>query len=78
MLKLEEGYGVLEYVDRYELSREERGLAFKRLDYLHRLVHKTPLISCYTERVQDLSRVLDIFIRMNSGGTVLSYSDLLF
>jgi hypothetical protein len=77
-LKLEEGYGILEYLQRYELSREEQGLAFRRLHYLHRLVHNTPLISCYTERVQDLSRVLDVFIRMNSGGTALSYSDLLF
>ena len=52
--------------------------AFQRLDLLHRLIHKTPLVSCYTERDQDLDRVLDIFIRMNSGGTALSYSDLLF
>ena len=78
VLNLEGGYDILEYVQCYELSREEQSLAFKRLDHLHGLVHKTPLISCYTERVQDLSRVLDIFIRMNSGGTVLSYSDLLF
>jgi hypothetical protein len=78
VLKLDEGYGILEYLQQYELSREEQSVAFRRLDYLHRLVNKTPLISCYTERVQDLSRVLDIFIRMNSGGTVLSYSDLLF
>ena len=78
ILKLEEGYGILEYVQQFDLNREQQGRAFQRLDYLHRLVHKTPLISCYTERDQDLGRVLDIFIRMNSGGTVLSYSDLLF
>ena len=77
-LKLEEGYGILEFVNKYELSREQQSRAYQRLDLLHRLVHKTPLISCYTERDQDLNRVLDIFIRMNSGGTVLSHSDLLF
>jgi hypothetical protein len=30
VLKLEEGYGILEYVQRYELSREEQELAFRR------------------------------------------------
>ncbi len=31
----------------------------------------------YEEETQDVERVLNIFIRLNSGGTVLSYSDLL-
>ena len=31
----------------------------------------------YDETDQEIERVLDIFIRVNSGGTVLSYSDLL-
>jgi hypothetical protein len=78
ILKLNEGFGILEHVNRYDLSKEQRNRAYQRLDLLHRLVHKTPLISSYTERDQDLNRVLDIFIRMNSGGTVLSHSDLLF
>ncbi|UQG60890.1 DUF262 domain-containing protein [Marinobacter sp. M3C] len=34
-------------------------------------------IAYYEEKDQDLERVLNIFIRMNSGGTILSYSDLL-
>ena len=49
-------------------------------DTLHRLyevVHTVPNLTFYTERSQELDRVLRIFIRMNSGGTVLSYSDLL-
>ena len=47
---------------------------------LHRLyviVHPAPSITFYQEQSQELERVLRIFIRMNSGGTVLSYSDLL-
>ena len=40
-------------------------------------VTTTPKITFYTEKSQQLERVLRIFIRMNSGGTVLSYSDLL-
>jgi hypothetical protein len=35
------------------------------------------LINYYEEKTQDLEGVLNIFIRLNSGGTVLSYSDLL-
>jgi len=51
--------------------------AFETLDRLHRVVHTQPSIHYYEETAQDLERVLNIFIRLNSGGTVLSYSDLL-
>jgi hypothetical protein len=44
---------------------------------LHRAVTELPLINYFTEVEQDLDRVLNIFIRVNSGGTPLSYSDLL-
>ena len=40
-------------------------------------VVNSPAITYYMEKSQELDRVLRIFIRMNSGGTVLSYSDLL-
>lgn len=64
----------------------ERGLAsdqdaFQRasnaLFRLYEVVHTVPNLTFYAERSQELDRVLRIFIRMNSGGTVLSYSDLL-
>lgn len=51
---------------------------YNLLSRLQRLVHETALVSCYREKDQNLERVLDIFIRMNSGGTALSKSDLLF
>lgn len=35
------------------------------------------MITFYEEESQDIEKVLSIFIRTNSGGTVLSYSDLL-
>ena len=44
---------------------------------LHSGVHGAKAVSFYLERVQELDRVLSIFVRVNSGGTVLSYSDLL-
>ena len=49
-------------------------------EVLHRLfevVRTELLVSFYQEQSQELEKVLQIFIRMNSGGTVLSYSDLL-
>lgn len=49
----------------------------KLLTRLHRVVHDTGVISCYMEKSQDLHKVLNIFVRTNSGGTVLSYSDML-
>jgi hypothetical protein len=51
--------------------------ALRVLSRLHRVVHTDPLIHYYEEEDQDVERVLNIFIRLNSGGTVLSYSDLL-
>ncbi len=51
--------------------------AFKRLPLLYNVVHSKPMIMYYEESNQDIEHVLQVFIRMNSGGTVLSYSDLL-
>lgn len=47
------------------------------LSRLWKAVHSTQSLYFYEEAEQDVERVLDIFIRVNSGGTVLSYSDLL-
>lgn len=61
---------------------QDRGIADNRqasrtLHRLYQLVHKDLVIPYFAEREQDLDKVLNIFIRVNSGGTVLSYSDLL-
>lgn len=44
---------------------------------LHRVIHSDPVINYFEEEGEDLDRVLRIFVRTNSGGTPLSYSDLL-
>ena len=41
------------------------------------VIHERPLINYYLENSQELATVLDIFIRTNSGGEPLSFSDLL-
>ncbi|WP_432631154.1 DUF262 domain-containing protein [Brotaphodocola sp.] len=61
--------------DRYD---EDQGdFAMDCLAQLHKVIHVQPIISYYKVRSQELDRVLNIFIRVNSGGTILSYSDLL-
>lgn len=71
------GPQMLEWLIAQGLGGAELNQAYKILDRLHRVVHTEPLIHYYEEEAQDLERVLQIFIRLNSGGTVLSYSDLL-
>ncbi len=44
---------------------------------LRDVIHSEPTISYYEETRQNIEHVLRIFIRRNSGGTQLSYSDLL-
>ncbi len=47
------------------------------LGKLQKVVHTDQIIAHYKEDDQNIDRVLDIFIRTNSGGTTLSYSDML-
>lgn len=61
--------------DRYD---EDQGdFAMDCLAQLHKVIHVQPIISYYKVKSEELDRVLNIFIRVNSGGTILSYSDLL-
>ena len=50
---------------------------YRVLFRLFEVVRNLQLVSYYEEQSQELEKVLQIFIRTNSGGTVLSYSDLL-
>lgn len=77
VLGMQGGPGMLGALMARGLEGDALMRAYKTLDRLHDVVHKRPLISYYEEESQNLDRVLNIFIRLNSGGTVLSYSDLL-
>jgi len=50
---------------------------YARLHDLYQAVRVIQPINYYLEPSQDPDKVLDIFVRVNSGGTTLSYSDLL-
>lgn len=51
--------------------------AYETLHQLHTVVRKDHVVAYYEERRQTLDDVVQIFIRMNDGGTPLSHSDLL-
>ena len=57
---------------------KDQGLfANNALSQLFKVIHTQPSISYYKVKSPELDKVLNIFIRVNSGGTILSYSDLL-
>ncbi len=77
ILGLKDGPAMLNQMIALNLAGDNLSRAYGMLDRLHRVIHTDPLIHYYEEEAQDLERVLNIFIRLNSGGTTLSYSDLL-
>lgn len=58
-------------------TKEQTMHANNTLQKLYNVVHTDKTLSYYKEKVAELDKVLNIFIRVNSGGTVLTYSDLL-
>lgn len=58
-------------------KEEECDFASDTLFEFFNVVHQKGTISYYLEEGEELDKVLQIFIRINSGGTKLSYSDLL-
>lgn len=77
VLYMKGGPDMLKSLQSQGLEGEDLGRAYETLDRLYSVIHKDNLIHYFEEKAQDLERVLNIFIRLNSGGTVLSYSDLL-
>ncbi|MXX92519.1 MAG: DUF262 domain-containing protein [Gammaproteobacteria bacterium] len=71
------GPDMLDWLLARGLEREDQGRAYRVLDRLYQVVHTEPTVAYYEELNQDIEHVLSIFIRRNSGGTTLSYSDLL-
>src|SRR6266496_990186 len=57
--------------------KEQAKFANQTLFKLWEVAHKAPVINYFLEKDESLDKVLNIFIRLNSGGTILSYSDLL-
>ena len=75
ILDVEDAADLIDVV--YDLRLTETRNPQKVLNRLHRLVHSDGIVSAYEEADQGPERVLNIFVRTNSGGTTLSYSDML-
>ncbi|WP_231211314.1 DUF262 domain-containing protein [Helicobacter pylori] len=65
--------GVLNYMQEHGLEKNELNL----LEKLKDAFHTKQLISFFEEKEKNFNKVLNIFIRVNSGRVKLSYSDLL-
>jgi hypothetical protein len=60
------------------LEPSQHRLIRRGLDTLHKRIQKDELINYFEVAKDDLEDILKIFVRVNSGGTVLSKTDLLF
>ncbi len=67
----------LESVWNYAKDHDIEDNALNLLEKLNKAFHTKQLISFFEEKEKNLDKVLNIFIRVNSGGVKLSYSDLL-
>lgn len=69
------GPSIMEELDRRNVPNQTDG--FKRLYALYNAIRVSQPLNYYLVEDQDPNKVLEIFVRVNSGGQPLSYSDLL-
>lgn len=74
---MQSGPPMLEWIKSKNLPSDQEVQAFKTLATLHDVVHTKLIVTRYEEERQEIDKVLQIFIRTNSGGATLSHSDLL-
>ena len=77
ILNMEPGPDINDWLLEIDLEKEQNKHAHRTLFRLYEVIHNKATIAYYQEENQDIEHVLSIFIRRNSGGTTLSYSDLL-
>ena len=59
------------------LTEDQQDNANRLIGRLHNRIHTTPIGNYYEENSQDPEKVLQVFVRANSAGQPLEYSDLL-
>lgn len=80
ILNIRENSDVNDYLlerDFINYGTEKYRFANKTLYKLHSVVHQKSIINYFLEKDESLDKVLNIFVRVNSAGTKLDYSDLL-
>ena len=68
-------YDFNEYLDNSEYKSDK--FTYKTLSNLQNAIHSKKILNYYLEEDQDIDKALNIFIRINSGGEPLNFSDLL-
>lgn len=77
ILNYEDSEDAKEAVDVSHLSEEDKTKALKIVGKLHSAICTREIINFYEEKSNDYDTVLEIFIRTNTGGQKLEYSDIL-
>lgn len=77
VLEIDPSDDIMDIAERLDIDNEHRWTAGKTLKKLFDVVHNDDIIQYHEENTTDRERVLDIFVRMNDGGTPLSKSEIL-
>ena len=72
---LSDDFDFNKYLDDNNLKENE--FSYRTLSTLKNVIHSKQIINFFLETEQNLDKALNIFIRINSGGEPLSFSDLL-
>ena len=60
-----------------DFTEEQKDIANSLIGRLHSRIHTSRLLNYYEEKSQDYDKVVEAFIRANTGGVKLEYSDIL-
>lgn len=66
---------IAEQISKY--SDKEQEIIVNNLEDLHTMVHTSRCINYYDEKTDNYDKVVEIFVRTNTGGVKLEYSDIL-
>ena len=72
-LHIDPNYDLDDFIEKYNIGRESKKI-LKRLEYI---IYNGRTINYYEEDEQKPDKAVNIFVRINSGGTPLSFSDIL-
>ena len=63
------------FLDENDLKDDE--FTYRTLSTLKNVIHSKPIVNFFLETEQEIDKALNIFIRINSGGEPLNFSDLI-
>lgn len=72
---LSDDFEFSQYLDKHDLKSDE--FSYRTLSTLKNVIHSKPIVNFFLETEQDIDKALNIFIRINSGGEPLNFSDLI-